>query len=267
MQKLIKQIDSQIKTHIAKVGEFIYDEFEKFHISHAEVKGKNDLVSYVDRESEQRLKEYCLKLISGSGILGEEGGSFNKDAEWIWIIDPLDGTTNYVHHIPVFCISVGLAYQGDVVAGYIYDPVRKELFWAHRNQGAYLNNRKITVSRPSSLNECVLATGYPFRIFENVDDYLQILKHFILQTRGIRRLGSAAIDLAYVAAGRFDGFFEAWLQPWDVAAGSLLVQEAGGIVTDYYGETNYLFGRSIIAATPNVYPQLRDAVQQIYLHR
>lgn len=267
MKKVIKALHNKIKSYILDVGKFIKDEYEKFDISQVEFKGKNDLVSYVDRESEKRLKEFCLSLIPESGFLGEEGGSYNNNAEWIWIIDPLDGTTNFVHHIPVFSISLAVAYQGQVIAGYIYDPIREELFWAHRKEGSYLNDKRIFVSQPTSLKECVLATGYPFRIFEKLDDYLRMLKHFILQTRGIRRLGSAAIDLAYVAAGRFDGFFEAWLNAWDVAAGSLLVQEAGGIVSDYFGRSDYLFGRSIIAATPKIYYDMLNAVQRFYLHR
>lgn len=255
----------RVQTLVLSVGDFIRQESQTFTRAQAEIKGRNDLVSYVDREAEQRLHNGFKEILPGSGFIMEETGEHNEDADFIWVIDPLDGTTNFVYGIPAFCISVGLMYRGKVVLGAVYEINRDELFFASRGQGAFLNGEPIGVSASQDLGKALIATGFPFRKFQNVDEYLAMLVTFMRRTKGLRRIGSAALDLAYVAAGRFDGFFEAHLFPWDVAGGSLLVQEAGGIVTDYFNEANYLFGGMIVAASPGIHPLMIETVQQ-HLH-
>lgn len=252
----------QVQTLVLSVGDFIRQESQTFHRGKAEVKGRNDLVSYVDREAERRLHVGLEQLLPGSGFIMEETGEHNKEAEFVWMVDPLDGTTNFVYGIPAFCVSVALAHNGLPVLGAVYEINRDELFFAVRGKGATLNGEPIGVSTTTSLGKALIATGFPFRKFQNIDEYLAMLVSFMRRTKGLRRIGSAALDLAYVAAGRFDGFFEAHLFSWDVAAGSLLVQEAGGIVTDYFGKEDYLFGSMIVAACPGVHPYMLETVQQ-----
>ncbi|MBX3101057.1 MAG: inositol monophosphatase [Bacteroidetes bacterium] len=241
---------------VKEVGAFILAEQKTFRPEQVEFKGKNDLVSYVDRNSELMLVERLNQLTPHCGYINEEGGSTDVGSELVWIIDPVDGTTNFVHHIPMFCTSVALMAEGKLQLGLIYEPNRDELFTAVRGQGAFLNGEVIRVSSNARSEDAFLSTGFPYRKNQNVDDYLQILREYLGRIRGIRRMGSAALDLAYTASGRFDGFFEASLSPWDVAAGALIVQEAGGCVTDYWGEDNWLFGRSILASNQHLHPEL-----------
>jgi len=191
-------------------------------------------------------------------ILAEEGTAkgANANAENLWIIDPLDGTTNFLHGFPQYCVSIGLRHKGQITQGVIYDPVRNDLFTASRGRGAFLNDRRIRVSKRDHLRDCLIGTGFPFRDGSYLDTYLQMMKTMIQQTAGLRRPGAAALDLAYVAAGFYDGFWEVGLNAWDVAAGSLLVQEAGGLIGDLTGEGDFLFGGQVIAANPKVFAQM-----------
>jgi len=191
-------------------------------------------------------------------ILAEEGTAkgANAEAENVWIIDPLDGTTNFLHGFPQYCVSIALAHKGQVTQGVIYDPVRNDLFTATRGRGAYLNDRRIRVSKRTQLKECLIGTGFPFRDGSFLDAYLAMMRTMIEHTAGLRRPGAAALDLAYVAAGFYDGFFEVGLNPWDVAAGSLLVLEAGGLIGDLSGEGDFLHGGEVIAATPKIFAQM-----------
>lgn len=252
----------QVQAQVVAVGDFIRQESKGFSRDQAEIKGRNDLVSYVDREAERRLHEGLARLLPGSGFIMEETGLHNSEAEFVWIIDPLDGTTNFVYGIPAFCVSVGLYHQGRGLLGCVYEINRDELFFATRGGGATLNGKPLRASASTRLEEALVATGFPFRRFEQIDQYMAMLTVFMKQTKGIRRIGSAALDLAYVAAGRFDGFFEANLKPWDVAAGVLLIAEAGGIVTDYYGQEDYLFGGMIVAASAGIHPIMLATLQQ-----
>ncbi|MCK6616096.1 MAG: inositol monophosphatase [Cyclobacteriaceae bacterium] len=232
-----------------EVGQFIREEAQAFDRSRIEFKhGFNNLVSYVDKEAEQKLVRHLKRLIPGSGFLAEEGTGSSSRNEFDWIIDPLDGTTNFMHGLPVFAISVGLAKHGKPVLGVVYEVNRNECFHATINNPAYCNDQPIRVSVVSQLNESLLATGFPYNYSDKKENYLEIIRLFLEQTHGIRRLGSAAIDLAYVACGRFEGFFEYNLNAWDVAAGALIVQQAGGRVTDFSGGNNFLHGGEIIAA-------------------
>ena len=209
-------------------------------------KSKNDFVSEVDKAAEQAIIEVLSKAYPDHSILGEESGS-HKGNEYQWVIDPLDGTTNYLHGNPQFCISIALKYKGQLEHGVIYDPLREEMFSATRGSGAFLNDRRIRVSPRKGLEGALIGTGFPYRNLSNMDAYLEMFRGMTKETAGIRRPGSAALDFAYVAAGRLDGFWELGLSEWDFAAGALLVREAGGTVTDIGGGDLYLESGNIIA--------------------
>ena len=230
-------------------------DIESVRISQKQV---NDYVTEVDQASEQVIIETLLAAYPGHGIHAEESGQEYgaKDSEFVWIIDPLDGTTNFIHGFPVYCISIALAVQGKVEQACIYDPTRNDLFTATRGRGAYMNDRRLRVSKRTRLEESLLSHGFPFRPGDNLQRFLQIMGDVIPRVAGLRRPGSAALDLAYVAAGFTEGFFETGLQPWDVAAGSLLVQEAGGLVGNFSGEADFLHQKECIAASPRIYGQL-----------
>jgi myo-inositol-1(or 4)-monophosphatase len=221
-------------------------------------KGPKDFVSEVDRAAETAIVETLLATYPDHAILAEEGTAHgrNESAEHLWIIDPLDGTTNFLHGFPQYCVSIALAHRGIVTQGVIYDPVRNDLFTASRGRGAYLNDRRMRVSKRQHLRDCLVGTGFPFRDGSNLDAYMAMMRTMITQTAGIRRPGAAALDLAYVAAGFYDGFWEIGLNPWDVAAGSLLVLEAGGLIGDLSGEGDYLNGGQVIAANPKIFAQI-----------
>jgi myo-inositol-1(or 4)-monophosphatase len=221
-------------------------------------KGPKDFVSEIDRAAEAAIVETLLDAYPDHAILAEEGTAkgANAEAENVWIIDPLDGTTNFLHGFPQYCVSIALAHKGQVTQGVIYDPVRNDLFTATRGRGAYLNDRRIRVSKRTQLKECLIGTGFPFRDGSFLDAYLAMMRTMIQHTAGLRRPGAAALDLAYVAAGFYDGFFEVGLNPWDVAAGSLLVLEAGGLIGDLSGEGAFLYGGEVIAATPKIFAQM-----------
>lgn len=242
------EVGSKVKTLALEVGGFIRTESSKFNISSIEQKGLNDLVSYVDKEAEKKLVTGLKSILPNSGFIAEEGTANKADEDYIWIVDPLDGTTNFIHGLPVYSISIALMLKKELILGLVYEINKDELFYAHKGGGAWLNDTSISVSPISSLSESLLATGFPYHNFDKLETYMAMLAHFMKHTHGVRRMGSAAVDLAYVACGRFEGFFEYNLNPWDVAGGAFIVQEAGGIVTDFGGGRNFLFGRSIIAA-------------------
>src|SRR5512144_2271349 len=225
-------------------------------------KGPKDFVSEIDRAAEAAIVETLLEAYPDHGILAEEGTAkgANAEADNVWIIDPLDGTTNFLHGFPQYCVSIALAHKGIVSQAVIYDPVRNDLFTASRGRGAYLNDRRIRVSRRQQLRDCLIGTGFPFRDGRYLDTYLAMMRAMIQHTAGIRRPGAAALDLAYVAAGFYDGFWEVGLNAWDVAAGSLLVQEAGGLIGDLAGEGDFLHGGQVIAANPKVFAQMVNAL-------
>ena len=225
-------------------------------------KGPKDFVSEIDRAAEAAIVETLLDAYPDHAILAEEGTAkgANADAENLWIIDPLDGTTNFLHGFPQYCVSIALQHRGQITQGVIYDPVRNDLFTATRGRGAFVNDRRMRVSKRHHLRDCLIGTGFPFRDGSYLDTYLRMMKTMIEQTAGLRRPGAAALDLAYVAAGYYDGFWEVGLNPWDVAAGSLLVQEAGGLIGDLSGEGDFLHGGQVIAANPKVFAQMVTAL-------
>jgi len=224
----------------------------------------NDFVTEVDHASEQAIIETLLTAYPDHGILAEESGSQhgNPNADHIWIIDPLDGTTNFIHGFPVYCVSIALQVRGKLEQAVVYDPTRNDLFTATKGRGAFMNERRIRVSKRVRLDECLLSTGFPFRPEDNFDKYLRLMGDMMQRTAGLRRPGAAALDLAYVAAGFTDGFFEIGLQAWDMAAGALLVTEAGGLVGNFTGEANYLEHKECMAASPRIYAQMVPLLQK-----
>ena len=226
-------------------------------------KGPKDFVSEVDHAAEAAIVDTLHAAYPDHAILAEEGTSRDKNAnaDYVWIIDPLDGTTNFLHGFPQYCVSIALAHKGVVTQGVIYDPVRNDLFTATRGRGAFLNDRRMRVSRRVHLRDCLIGTGFPFRDGSYLDTYLAMMKTMITQTAGLRRPGAAALDLAYVAAGFYDGFFEIGLNAWDVAAGSLLIQESGGLIGDFSGEGDFLYGGQVIAANAKVFAQMVAAMR------
>lgn len=229
-------------------GKFMAEERVGFDSSKIEFKGVHDLVSYVDKESEKRIIAALQIVLPESGFIAEEGTCSKRGERFNWVIDPLDGTTNYIQGVPIYAVSIGLLDGDELVLGVVYEVGRQECFYAWKDGGAYLNNQPIRVSTRSDMNNALLATGFPYSDFSRMDEYLELLKWTMTNARGVRRLGSAATDLAYVACGRFDAFWEYDLKPWDVAAGAVIVKEAGGVVTDYKGGNDYLFGKEIVAS-------------------
>lgn len=231
-----------------KAGKFMAQERKNFDVSKIETKGLHDLVSYVDKESEKQIIEQLQQLLPESGFIAEEGTNDIRGERFNWVIDPLDGTTNYIQGVPIYAVSIGLLDNDELVLGVVYEVGRDECFYAWKDGGAYLDGKPIHVSNRADIHDTLLATGFPYNDFSKLDEYMELLKWTMTNARGVRRLGSAATDLAYVACGRFDAFWEYDLKPWDVAAGAVIVMEAGGKVTDYNGGNNYLFGREIVAS-------------------
>lgn len=227
-----------------KAGAFIRQERENFSYQNVEIKGLNDLVSYVDKIAEEIIVKDLQDIVPEAGFIVEEN-TRSERKEFNWIVDPLDGTTNFIHGIPCYAVSIALEHKGAVVLGVVYEVSRDECFYAMTNGGAFLNGNKISVSARKTVSESLLATGFPIYNFDRVDSYLGALKYFMQHTHGLRRLGAAAVDLCHVACGRVDAYFEYNLHPWDVAAGALIAQEAGGKVCDFSGGNNWLFGREV----------------------
>jgi myo-inositol-1(or 4)-monophosphatase len=229
-----------------------------------QVKSKraNDFVTEVDRSAEAAIIEIVQKSYPDHGILGEETGAIDGGKqEYRWIIDPLDGTTNFIHGFPQYCVSIGIEHRGALAHGVVYDPIRDELFTASKGNGAFLNDRRIRVSKCSRLGDALVGTGFPFKELTRVDLYLKQLRQLMEKSSGVRRAGAAALDLAYVACGRLDGFWELGLLPWDMAAGALLIQEAGGLVGDLEGEQSFLESGDVCAAAPKLFPALLQALR------
>lgn len=224
-------------------------------------KSPNDFVTEVDRLAEKAIIEVLSEAFPGHGILAEESGESGPESEFNWIIDPLDGTTNFIHGFPQYAVSIAQTKNGVLEHAVVYDPNNNELFTASRGSGAFLNDRRMRVSRRTRLGDSLIGTGFPYRKFDHIDAYLAMFKELTQKTAGIRRPGAAALDLAYVACGRLDGFWEIGLAPWDMAAGALLIQEAGGLVSDLSGENGYMTSGNMVAGAPKVFAQLLPIIQ------
>lgn len=246
-----------------KAAAFIKSERENFDPAKIEFKGhSSNLVSYVDKEAEKILVEGLSKILPEAGFITEEGTIEQSNKEYCWLIDPLDGTTNFLHNVPIYSTSIGLLHNDFPVAGVIIDIPMNEIFHAWKGGGAYANSKKIQVSMPKTLGECLIATGFPYQNFDKSEEYMNVLKGLMENSHGLRRCGSAAIDMAWVAAGRFEGYFEYNINAWDIAAGCIILEEAGGKVTDFKGGNDYVFGKNIIASCGSIHSQFQEIVEK-----
>jgi myo-inositol-1(or 4)-monophosphatase len=241
-------------------GDYISRQVNNIPNLEIEQKSPNDFVTHVDRQAEQRIIDTLLKAFPDHSILAEESGQ-HGDSEYQWIIDPLDGTTNFLHGFPHFAVSIALSHNGKIEQAVVYDPMKQELFTASKGAGATLNNRRIRVSRPVNIQGALLGTGFPFREKQHLPAFQSMFADFFTQAGDIRRAGSAALDLAYVAAGRLDAFWEIGLKPWDMAAGTLIIREAGGLVGDFSGNERYLETGNIVAGNPKIFADLIRKLQ------
>jgi len=241
-------ITKQVVTLTKTVGSFIKNEVDKLKDEDIEEKGVHNLVTYVDKESEKKLVAELAIILPDAGFIAEEDDTLERSNKFNWVIDPLDGTTNFIHGIPIYAISIALLDGDEVILGVIYEVNLAECYYAWKGSSAFLNGNKINVSNTTKLDNSLIATGFPYYDYSMLDQYLDLFKDLMQSTRGVRRLGSAAVDLAYVACGRFELFYEYGLQSWDVAAGALIVKQAGGMVTDFSGNSDYIFGKQIIAS-------------------
>ena len=242
-------------------GDHIVRKMNKLSDLTIETKSPNDFVTEVDRQAEDRIIDTVLKAYPSHGILAEESGEVKGNDDYRWIIDPLDGTTNYLHGFPHFCVSIACQHNNRLEHAVIYDPIKQEIFAASRGDGATLNNRRIRVTSLKTTKGALLATGFPFKHRDQLETFNTQFRIFFETASDIRRAGSAALDLAYVAAGRLDGYWEAGLKSWDLAAGALIVREAGGIVGDYAGDEHYLDKGEIIAGNPRIYGDMLRKLQ------
>ena len=250
-----------LETMARTAGEILRSAYGNDHV--VDHKGAIDLVTEVDRMSEKLILNQINVKFPGHKILAEESGGEDGDVEHLWYVDPLDGTVNYAHGVPIFSVSIAYAHKGQTTLGVVYDPMRDESFTAERSKGAWLNGELIQVSGETNLGQSLLVTGFPYDTWDNPKNNLDNFAHFAKLTRGVRRLGSAALDMCYVAAGRFDGFWEIRLQPWDLAAGGLIVEEAGGVVTNMQGVGDYLSKHSVIAANAEMHANIVGELNKV----
>jgi myo-inositol-1(or 4)-monophosphatase len=251
-------IQTQVVELAKEVGAYIRAERLRFTNDKIEIKGLNDLVSYVDRKSELQLIDGLSAILPQAGFIVEEGSRIDKQA-LNWIVDPLDGTTNFIHGLPCYAVSIALVQDETVLIGVVYEVNKDECFYAALNQGSYCNGEPIHVSNNTQLKNSLIATGFPIFNFSRQTAYLNVLDYFMRNTHGLRRMGAATVDLCYVACGRMDAFYEFNLNAWDVAAGALIVCEAGGMISDFSNKTNWLFGKEIIAGNK----ELHSATQKV----
>lgn len=257
-----KKLCFQVQDIAKEAGNFIRTEGKKITSSDVEIKSVASLVTYVDKTAEVNIVTALKKLIPESGFVTEEGTATYNNEQFKWIIDPLDGTTNFIHGIAPHSVSIALMEGDKLVLGVVYEVGASEMFYAWKDSPAFLNGNEIKVATASKSVDTLVATGFPYYNFDRVDDYIEAMKYLMKNTRGIRRLGSAAVDIAYVAAGRFDAFFEHALHAWDVAAGVFILQQAGGKTVDFNGGDNWLFGGEIIAASKNYFDEFYGIVNK-----
>lgn len=258
----LKDICSETEKIAREAGAFIRKEAVDFDISKAETKGLNNFVSYVDKGSEVLIVEKLAKLIPDAGFMTEEGTIKKNGAKYCWVVDPLDGTTNFMHGLPPYAVSIGLMEDDEYVAGVVYEIKGDEMFTAWKDGGAWLNGRRIHVTGAAKLSDSLVATGFPYTDFTRLGKYMDCFAWFCQNSHGVRRLGSAATDIAYIACGRFEAFYEYSLHPWDIAAGIIILREAGGKVSDFSGNEKSLSGKEIIASNSAVFPEILEIVNK-----
>ena len=246
-------------------GAFIAGEREKFNIEDIEIKGKANFVSYVDKQAEELIVENLRKLLPGSGFIAEEGTAARTEERYQWIIDPLDGTTNFIHSLPPFAVSIALMEEEELVLGVVYEITQDECFYAWKGSKAYLNGKEIRVTAAATTVDSLIATGFPYSAMDKLDTFIASMRYFMIHSHGLRRLGSAATDLAYVAAGRFEAFYEHGLKPWDVAAGAIILRQAGGKVSDFSGTNQFLFNGEIVASNSAYFDEFYGIVNKYFV--
>lgn len=251
----LKSISKEVEIVARKAGAFILNERKAFSSKKVEVKGHNDFVSYVDKGAEKIIVESLKTIVPQAGFIAEEGTEKQDENPLKWVIDPLDGTTNFIHGMPLFSVSIALLIEKEPIIGIVFEINQDEMFSAVKGGGTFLNDKPISVSSATTIKDSLFGTGFPYHDYHLLEEYLGLFKHLMKHSHGIRRPGSAATDLAYVASGRFDGFYEYSLSPWDVAAGVLLVREAGGVVSNFSGEDDAIFIKEIIATNANIYTE------------
>jgi myo-inositol-1(or 4)-monophosphatase len=258
----LKYLTSNVIELSNEITGFLRQEVGQVNAKDIQTKGVHDFVTYVDQTAEQKIAARLGKLLPGAGMLLEEKSIDKHGDRYRWVVDPLDGTTNFIHRVPVFAVSIALLDGDRPVLGVVHEANLEECFSAWEDAPALLNGGEISVSPISSMDKALLATGFPYYDYGKLDTYLEAFKHFMQHTSGLRRLGSAATDLAYVACGRFEGFYEYGLQPWDVAAGAFIVQQAGGKVTDFHGGNNFIFGGEMLASNKTLHSPLQEVLQR-----
>lgn len=257
----LKLLTKEVTELARTVGYSIKQEINRIENQDVKEKRSNDFVTYVDKASEETIVQKLRSLFPEAGFITEEGTA-SEEKEYTWIIDPLDGTTNFIHGIPSYSVSIALRRNKKTILGVVYEPNADECFFSWEGQPAFLNDREIKVTDFDMLSDSLIATGFPYEKDENIDKYLMLLKEILGKSHGIRRLGSAAIDLVYVACGRFEAFYEIGLHAWDLAAGAFIVQQAGGTVTDFSGGNNYFFGKEIIASNGRIHQEMLNAIKK-----
>jgi len=257
-----EQLTKEVIELAKEVGAFIREESKKFNVNDIEYKGYNNLVSYVDKTAEQKIVAVLEKLLPEAGFITEEETINKKGDVFNWVVDPLDGTTNFIHGLPVFSVSIALEQNKQLVLGVVYEINQDECFYAWQGGGAWLNGRNINVTSHSEFSRTLLATGFPYYNFEKENEYLNVVKEFMQQCHGIRRMGSAAVDMAYVACGRFDGYFEYNINLYDIAAGVVIVREAGGTAFNFAGEDEFFVSREVIASNGRIGEAMKAIIRK-----
>jgi myo-inositol-1(or 4)-monophosphatase len=261
----LEQLCNKVKDIARDTGEFILEEQKNFSSSDYETKGRQNFVTHVDTGAERILVRELKKLLPEAGFITEEGTVEQSVEDYQWIIDPIDGTTNFIHGLPPYAICIALSFKGEVILGVVYELGLKEFFYSWKGGKAYMNGEEIRVSKTDSVGSSLIATGFPYTYFDRLDPFMYSIRYFMQNSHGLRRLGSAATDLVYVACGRVDAFYEYGLNAWDVAAATFIILQAGGVACDFYGNEDWLFGGTIIAANASVHDEFKEVIHKIFI--
>lgn len=261
----LQELTIQVANLARSAGKMLIKELKDFSVEDVETKGRHDFVSYVDKNTEEMLVSELSKILPDAGFIAEENQDLKKAERFNWVVDPLDGTTNFIHGIPIFSISIALMDGEKVISGVVFEANLDECFYAWKNSHAFLNGKPIIVSRAEKLEDSLLATGFPYSDYSKLNPYLEMFTHLLRVSHGVRRIGSAAVDLAWVACGRFEGFYEYGLNPWDVAAGALIVERAGGQVTDFSCGKDYIFGRELLATNSRIHDEFMGDMKKYFV--